>query len=248
MKRILFAGAVAAVAVASPASAQGQGDWAFSGNVSVVSDYRFRGISQTFKLPAIQGGFDLGHSAGFYVGTWLSNVSGNQYPGGNSMEWDLYGGYKFSLANGVSLDAGLLQYYYPGAKVPGSLDKFDTTEAYLGATLGYFNAKLSLALTDFFGVPDSSGSWYAEVNANYPITKTINLVGHIGHQDVDGAGQLDYTDWKLGATTDLAGLTWGLAYIGTNADDTVYVAASASDGRVKKIGGDTIVLSVGKTF
>ena len=50
-------------------------DWTFSSNVGIFSQYVFRGISQTNERPAVQGGFDVSHKSGFYVGTWLSNVS-----------------------------------------------------------------------------------------------------------------------------------------------------------------------------
>ena len=45
-----------------------------SANVALVSDYKFRGISQSNENPAIQGGFDYAFNNGFYVGTWGSTV------------------------------------------------------------------------------------------------------------------------------------------------------------------------------
>src|SRR3954471_5124535 len=65
-----------------------------TGNMTLVTDYRFRGISQTLGRPAIQGGFDYAHESGVYLGNWNSNVSSAAgYPGGN-LEMDFYGGYK----------------------------------------------------------------------------------------------------------------------------------------------------------
>jgi len=61
-----------APAAAAPAP---EPDWTFTGNVGLYSQYVFRGISQTNEKPALQGGFDLGHKSGFYVGTWASNIS-----------------------------------------------------------------------------------------------------------------------------------------------------------------------------
>ena len=69
----------------------------FTANVGVVSDYLFRGISQTKGAPAIQGGFDYSHSSGLYAGTWLSSVSwySDTVAGASkSVEFDVYGGYK----------------------------------------------------------------------------------------------------------------------------------------------------------
>jgi len=132
----------------------------FTSNIGVVSDYRFRGISQTYKGPAVQGGFDYSHSSGIYLGTWLSNVSGNFYPNGASLEWDLYGGYKFEPVKDLGLDLGVLHYYYPGARyyalngtsLTSSGNKFDNTELYLGASYKWFSAKYSHAITDYFGI------------------------------------------------------------------------------------------------
>jgi uncharacterized protein (TIGR02001 family) len=250
--------ALLALSAAAPLAASAQqpvrrSDWSMSGNMSFVSDYRFRGISQTYRLPAVQGGFDLGHSAGFYVGTWASNVSGNQFIGGNSMEWDFYGGYKFEVARNVALDLGVLYYYYPGAKVqllglPANPKRYDTTEFYAAATLWGLIAKLNYSVSDFFGANDSSGSWYADLSYTYPVTKTVNLVAHVGRQDIKNFSNGNYTDYKLGVTAEAAGLTWGLSFIGTNARETAYTVSSLNDGSAKVVSKNTGVFSVGKTF
>ena len=83
--------------------------YALTANVFLVSDYFFRGITQTWGEPAIRGGADFVHDSGFYVGTWASNVSGNQFAGG-SIEWDFYGGYNYKINDDFSAGAGL--YYY----------------------------------------------------------------------------------------------------------------------------------------
>src|SRR5690242_3455072 len=145
MKKLLLASAVAA-ALASPAAVMAQAassPHTVTGNLSFVSDYRFRGISQTFEGPAIQGGLDYSHASGLYAGTWGSNVSGLQYPNGASMEWDFYGGYKFA-AGPLNLDVGALYYWYPGAYYSGfgpSKPKFNNTEIYIGASWNWLSAK-----------------------------------------------------------------------------------------------------------
>src|SRR3954469_19213245 len=119
MKKLILSAAIFA-AYAASASAQTAAPAApasphtFTGNLTVATDYRFRGISQTFKQPAIQGGFDYSHSSGFYVGNWNSNVSGVQFGNGGSIEMDFYGGYKFEPVKDLTLDVGGLYYYYPG--------------------------------------------------------------------------------------------------------------------------------------
>ncbi|HSQ72278.1 MAG TPA: TorF family putative porin, partial [Rubrivivax sp.] len=109
-------GLVALLAMASlPAFAQSApaSDWTFSGNAGLYSDYRFRGISQTNKKPAFQGGFDVGHASGFYVGNWNSNIDSSFY-GGSNLEMDFYGGFRGAV-DVFSYDVGVLYYAYPGS-------------------------------------------------------------------------------------------------------------------------------------
>src|SRR5262245_6213572 len=81
-------------------------DWSLTGNAGLFTDYRFRGISQTNRKPAFQGGFDLAHKAGFYVGNWNSNVDAAMYTGAN-LEMDFYGGYKGAF-DAFTYDVGVL--------------------------------------------------------------------------------------------------------------------------------------------
>lgn len=267
---LLAAGAITAALAPSQATAQ-KADWSGSGNFSFVSDYRFRGISQTYNLPSVQGGFDLGHTAGFYVGTWGANVGTNArdrrvpagsppgtlpqatttygtFAGGASLEWDFYAGYRFEANRSTAIDLGVIYYAYPGAKDPITLRRFDTTEFYVGASIGNLTAKLNYALSDHFGLIDSSGSFYIDLGYTYPIARTTNLVLHVGHQAVKNFDRLDYTDWRIGATTEALSLTWGLAYVDNNAKDAAYTVLNASDGAAKVVSKGTVVLSIGRTF
>ena len=121
MRKSILAAAVAAAFVSPVAvtTAQAQAKPAsphtFTGNVSVVSDYRFRGVSQSYKLPALQGGFDYSHASGSYLGNWNSSVSGNSFNNGAGLEMDFYGGWKTEFSNGIGFDIGGLYYYYPGS-------------------------------------------------------------------------------------------------------------------------------------
>ena len=111
MKRTLIALAAAAALVPSIASAQAAAASPLTGNFSLTSDYRFRGISQSYALPAVQGGIDWANASGFYLGNWNSSVSGNQYPNGASLEMDFYGGYKVALGKDATLDVGGIYYF-----------------------------------------------------------------------------------------------------------------------------------------
>src|SRR5437588_3345745 len=119
-KSILSLSVAAALLAPSPACSQGRTPSPLTGNATLITDFRFRGISHTLGKPAFQGGFDYAHASGFYLGNWNSNVSeAAGYPGGN-LEMDFYGGYRRAFGD-YGLDVGLLEYYYPGSKASGSL-------------------------------------------------------------------------------------------------------------------------------
>ncbi|HTN65946.1 MAG TPA: TorF family putative porin [Burkholderiaceae bacterium] len=240
--------AAESAAAATPASP-------LSANLALVSDYRFRGLSQSFRRPALQGGFDYAHPSGFYVGNWNSSVSGNQYNNGAGLEMDFYGGYKFEPVKDVSADVGLLYYAYPGASIGSSGQKYNNGELYFSFGYRWFSAKYSYGLTDFFGLNTrsgganggSKGSGYLDLNANFAIAEKTTLTLHAGHQAVRHYGQLDYADYKLGVARDLGFATLGLALVGTNADRALYTVTDGA-GHSKDIGGTTAVLSLSKTF
>lgn len=236
---------------AAPAAEAPKSDWTISGNAGLFSDYRFRGISQTNKKPAFQGGFDVGHASGFYVGNWNSNVDSAFYNGAN-LEMDFYGGYKLP-AGPVTLDFGVLYYYYPGSGAGGTF-KIDNTELYISATYATFSAKYSYAVSDFFGIEDSKGAWYLEGNGTYDLGNGFGLVGHLGYQKLKKNARVlemgattpvdDIFDWKLGATYDWSGWVFGASYVGTNRDLTGGTAALSN----RNISNGTVVVSVSKTF
>jgi uncharacterized protein (TIGR02001 family) len=244
MKKIILSAAIFAAFASSAYAQQAEpaSPHTFTGNLTVASDYRFRGISQTYEDPAIQGGFDYAHSSGFYVGNWNSNVS-SEVIGNGHIEMDLYAGYKFEPVKDVTADIGILQYYYPSAEVDDSTD-YDTTEVYVGAAWKWVSAKYSYAISDdVFGVADADGSWYLDLNGNFEIADKTTLNLHVGRQKIKGPNSdgASYTDWKIGVSRDFGFATLGLAYIDTNADDFYTLEG-------KDLGDSTVVFSVAKTF
>jgi hypothetical protein len=197
----------------------------------------------------------------------------------------MYGGYKWEAAKDLTLDVGLLYYWYPNATWQvASRDKYNNTELYLGASYKWFSGKYSYTLSDFFGTKTSNsggscginlttgvaltaataidgcigatpgnsrGSGYLDLNATFEIANKTNLVLHFGNQTVAHYSKLNYSDYKIGLTTEAWGLTWGAAYVTTNAKKTFY-AVGETDGAgrvtVRKTGDGTLVLSVAKTF
>jgi uncharacterized protein (TIGR02001 family) len=146
-----------AAPAAAPAAAKApEPDYTLSGNLGIFSDYRFRGVSQTNKLPAIQGGVDLALKNGLYLGNWNSNVDSKMYNGA-SIEMDFYGGYKATFGD-FGLDVGGIYYYYPGTGADPTGWNVKNGELYIGGSWGPLTAKYNYAVTDFFGAPDSNGS------------------------------------------------------------------------------------------
>jgi uncharacterized protein (TIGR02001 family) len=219
-------------------------------NVTLGSEYRYRGIAQSNSKPTIQGGFDYAHESGFYVGNWNSNISwlSDAAPGSSApIEMDFYGGYKTEVAEGLTLDGGILQYYYPTSNYPSALTNPNTTELYVAATYSFATLKYSYAVSDLFGFAGSKGSGYVDLALNYDTgVAGIVLNGHVGYQKVAGSANpnASYTDWKLGLTKDLGhGMNVAVAYIGTNADGTVYVSPTGQN-----LGRGTGFISFTKAF
>lgn len=242
MKKLILATAIAAAFTGSLAQAQDKKpDHEVSFNASVVSDYRYRGISQTRLKPALQGGADyVNNPTGFYAGTWLSTIKWiKDVPGGDaSIEWDIYAGKRGEVVEGVSYDLGVLRYQYPSNNLNPSAN---TTEIY--GQLGYGPAyiKYSHSLTNLFGFADSKRSGYLDIGANVEIGEGLILNLHAGHQKVKNNSPFSYTDWKVGVTKDFGIVTGALALIGTDTDN--YVGPNG-----KNLGKNSLVLSIAKTF
>jgi uncharacterized protein (TIGR02001 family) len=233
-------------------------EWSLTGNLGIFSDYRFRGISQTNKNPAIQGGVDFSMKNGLYLGNWNSNVDSAQYTGAN-IEMDFYGGWKATFGD-FGLDIGGIYYYYPGSgnqkSYPGSF-KVDNGELYIGGTWGPLALKYSYALTDFFGVPGTKGAYYVVLSGAHDFGNGFGINASVGYQgglkngdnglsscvtEFNGTVACSITDYKLGGTYTIDGWVLGLAYVSTNRDIPGVTDPS------KNISNGTALVSVTKTF
>jgi uncharacterized protein (TIGR02001 family) len=226
--------------------------WTMTGNLNFVSEYRYRGISQTNSKPAIQGGYDWAHEQGYYFGTWASNVSWLSDTGqSNSLEWDFYGGYKGTVA-GLNYDVGALYYWYPGTYTAAQTNP-STLEVYGALTWTQYTFKYSHSLTNTFGFPDSKSAGYLDATGNFELGGGFNLVAHLGRQVIPSSSgnsrassDCTYADWKLGVTKDLVGFTFGVAYVDTNAKGNV--GQCYRNPLDKNLGKSTLVLSATKNF
>jgi uncharacterized protein (TIGR02001 family) len=208
-------------------------------NVGAVTEYRYRGISQTRLKPALQGGVDYAAPSGFYVGAWASTIKWIKDAGGDAkVEVDLYGGYKTEVAKDLTLDVGLLQYYYASNKLNPSAN---TLEIYGALTFGPVTAKYSHSTSNLFGFADSKGSGYFDVTATFDLGDGLSLAPHVGHQTVHHLSAASYTDYSLTLSKDFSGLVLSGALIGTDAKG--YLSPNGKD-----LGKTTLVVGLKKTF
>lgn len=232
----------------------------WTANVGVFSSYVFRGLTQTNERAAIQGGIDYAHASGAYAGTWLSNVSwfeDTNAGSSNSLEWDGYAGFKKAWDNGLSGDAGLIRYQYPGtyrALAPGTVEP-NTTEVYASLGWKWATLKYFYAVSDTFGVEDSDGSDYLDLSFAVPINEQLTAGLHAGRQHFVGASTAarlagvtndalyTYEDYRANLSYNFAqGWTGAATYTHTNARDAGYTVLG------KNLGDDQFVIGVMRAF
>ncbi len=254
-------GALAAPSFVFAADAAPAPDYTLSYNVGLYSQYIWRGLTQTNRDLAIQGGVDFTHSSGFYLGAWASNVSwledAKDYKSGGSAETDWYGGYRYSFGDsGIGIDLGALEYYYPGHRADGQA-RANTTEVYGAINYNWIQAKISSVVSkDAWASANERGTYYAELNANVPLSDLAGVkdgfasgitgIVHVARQEFDKdvlGFNASYTDYKLGLQKGFSnGVNVGGYWTYANGKD----AAWTIDG--KNIGDSTGTVFVQKTF
>ncbi len=227
-------------------------EFTITGNAALVTDYRFRGLSQSAGDPAIQGSINVNHKSGFYAGVWASSIEfSNLGPVPDSvygnMELDIYGGWTGGLGAGVTADVGLLYYAYPGGKV-GKAEFFEPY-ASLSTTLGPVTGKLGVAYAfsqealNFNGGGNDDNLYvYGDLSTGIPNTP-ISLAAHIGYTkgalspkfatgaSADYAGGWDY---NIGATFNITkNLSIGAMYVGVDGNSIDGYSNDAAIGTLK---------------
>lgn len=265
--RYYLACAAFGLMAASPAFAQEEpaGPISVSGSVALVSDYRFRGVSQTDKEMAVQGGITVSHESGAYVGTWASNLAGWGTFGGSSMELDLYAGYAVPLG-GATLDVGVTWFMYPGGadttdfaepyvKLSGDVGPASLLVgvAYAPKQEALGNAALGVHPDAAIGDKEDNFYIWSDISGGIPETP-VTLKAHLGYSDGNpGLGPNGtsvaptgkYVDWMLGADVAVGPVTLGLSYVDTDIGKAEAAAlpgfGSSKDG--SSISSGRVVLS-----
>ncbi|PKP93380.1 MAG: hypothetical protein CVT77_05860 [Alphaproteobacteria bacterium HGW-Alphaproteobacteria-16] len=238
----LTLGALLLAATATPAFAQDVAEapsdgFTISGSATVVSDYRFRGFSQTNEEATIQGGFSIEHDSGFYVGTWGSGVGF-----ANGSEVDVFAGFSTEVSSGLTFDIGATLYLYPGASDSTIIEPYASVSGDIGpASLKVGVAwapKGQDALADFGAV-----YIFSDLGVGIPGTP-LTAKAHVGFAKSDSfLGGLDgeVVDYSIGVEASWKALTFGISYV--NTDETT------AFGWKDSIGADGAVLfTLGASF
>lgn len=224
------------------ASSAAQAD--FGANVSLTSDYRYRGISQSNEEVAVQGGIDWFNDAGFYASVWASNVdffpTGSSLDDGASVEFDVWAGYAGAINDDLSYDATVYYYTYPG-------DDIDQDFAEIGLGLNYGSFRVGYWYADdYLGL--GMNNQYLEANYTAALPNDFGLEFHVGssfgevYDDPSLLGLEEYIDYSVSLTKSVADFDLKLSYIDTDISD----AYSIESGHLAN--QDTLVFTVKKAF
>jgi len=217
--------AVALIASATPALADDTKEFTLTGSAALVSDYRFRGISQSDKRLVPQASATLTHESGAYISFWASGIASDTvYPGANS-ELDLIAGYSKTI-EGFTLDGGVLYYVYANAD-KGVNSDFLEPYGSIKYTMGPVTAKGGFAYafkqkaiaSPILGhTKDDNLYVYGELSGAIPDTG-FSLLGHVGYSHGRSyltLGQKGYVDWNIGASYTWRAATFSVTYVDTD--------------------------------
>jgi uncharacterized protein (TIGR02001 family) len=251
---LICCGSIAALMAATPAladEADAPPAITINGTATVVSDYRFRGLSQTDKDFALQGSITVSHESGLYASVWGSTIDDYVAAGGDQ-ELDLIIGFKKTFG-GTTVDVGALYYYYPGSRDFIPTYNSDFIEPYIAVShaLGPVTAKVTAnyapkqeALDYGFGSEDSL---YGALDLSAGIPNTpLSVSAHAGHyftKSFLSAGDT-YTDWNVGVSATFKALTIGVVYVDTNLPDNFAVNPISG----KDIGKGGVFGTIGVSF
>ncbi|WP_375382559.1 TorF family putative porin [uncultured Sphingomonas sp.] len=220
-----------------------------SGDVTLVTDYRFRGLSRSDRDPAAGASVAIDTLAGAYLSVTASSI-GSYVARNADAEMDLTAGYRATL-DGTGVDAGLTYYFYPGSR-GGATDfaePFVIVSRSYGPLTGHLGANLAWAQRGLGIGGDRRGGAYVHGDLEAGIPRTpVTVSIHAGHAfDADAAtlGRR-YTDWRLGAAWTRRAVTVGLAYVDTDTHAYRYPAAIA--GARDDLAAGTVLASVGLSF
>jgi len=241
MNKKLASFAVASLLASSAFIQTASAETSFSGNVTLTTDYLFRGISQTDGGPAIQGGFDFEHSSGFYAGIWGSNLD---FGDDADIEIDYYAGFAGQFNDKFGYDVSLIYYSYPSSDAADALN-YSFGEAYgaLSYDFGVVSTTVGLNYSnDYFGA--SGNATYLFIGLGVPLPNDFALDFGFGGQSIDDNltfGTPNYNVWNAGVSKSAGGFDFLLNYSSTDLNKDECFGGS-------DLCSDTVVFSVSKSM
>lgn len=236
-----------AMAAAAQNGDNNSSSFTISGNATIVSDYRFRGVSLSDGDFAIQGGIDISHDSGFYAGIWGSSIEDS--PAFGHSEIDIYGGWSGEIASGITADAGMLVYIYPNGEdrdINGDRLNSDYWETFgsLTGDIGPLSATLGIAYSWDQAALGNDDNIYIFTDLSSAIPGTpISVNGHLGLTDGAlsaqnfGGNNGSSFDWAIGADWAITkNLTAGVKYTGVEGPS------------INDFTDDAFVFSIGVSF
>jgi uncharacterized protein (TIGR02001 family) len=224
-----FALAVSAAPAFAEEAAEDSSAFTITGGATLVSDYRFRGVSLSAEDPTLQGSITVAHESGFYVSTWGSGLASGTPYGGS--EIDLIGGWGGKLG-GLTVDVNATYYAYPNKSGAAPVEYVEFL-ASAAKDIGPVNAKLGVA---FAPKQKSLGSFstfyiYNDYALGIPSTP-FKLKAHIGYNKSDFFVDPKAIDYSIGAEASWKALTFGVSYVNTNIKPKLAREAIGADGTV----------------
>jgi uncharacterized protein (TIGR02001 family) len=215
MFRIVIAAATAALLAPVAALAQDQAPaLTLSGEVALVSDYRFRGLTYTDFGPAVQTSATLIHKSGVYGGVWASNLNDTLLYG--EVELDFLGGWMGKVAPGGTLDVGGGYYTYPNGDPRAGKANYGELYARYAQAAGPVTATLGVGYVPRQASLGNRDNFYVSGDVRLDVPKTpLSVNAHMGHTD-GVLGPVAYNDWSLGATVARGRARLGVTYIDTD--------------------------------
>ena len=202
---------------------------AFSWSLAAVSDYVWRGVSQTDEDPTGQIGLTYNSPVGLYAGAWASGVDFGS--GGPDFEVDYFVGYNVDFSESVNFDVMLNRYTYPDAS------ELNFNELITKTTFAE-TYSLTVAYSDDFGGTDED-AWYYNLGGSWGLPHDYTLNAGVGYNQTEDALGENYVDWNLGVSKSWGMVTASLDYVGTNgkgndlfgdlADDRVVLTLSVGN-------------------
>lgn len=206
----LLVAALALGVLPSPACAEDDGDTSpLHWEIAAVSDYLFRGISQTEGKPTLQGGLLYASGQGWYAGCWASGVDFGE--GGPRLEVDWTLGHARDLGPSAAIDVSLNRYSFPGASA------LDYNEWLVSLTV-LDDYSLTLGYSNDVWNTGTTGLYYA-AEAQWALANDFTLSAGVGRnlfRDSAATEARSYTDWNLRIARQFGAAEITLGYYGTD--------------------------------